>query len=295
MSFIKNGFKNIYVKREVYMKYKIVVDSSSNLSNDYIKDPNIGFQVIPLTLRINNVDYVDNEKLDVKQMLSELNKTKIKPTSSCPSPQAFADSYADAENIIVITISSKLSGVFNSAFIGGMDINNHKVHVIDSKATAGNLILLADKAYELMKQDLEFEEICTKLEEYNKTLNLFFVLDKFDNLVRNGRMSKLVAFVATSLAIKPVCIAENGEIKVYKKLRTLKMALKGMVSEISNLVTGQDLSQKTCIVCAIEGEDVGPLVKKLIEEEYNFKEVRLVYNRGLCAFYALENGVIVSF
>lgn len=277
------------------MEYKIIVDSSSNLKSDYIKDDNVGFEVVPLTIRIDNKDYVDDDNIDVKEMLSNLAKTKEKPTTSCPSPANFATAYQGAKYVICITISSKMSGCFNSAFVGGMDDEGAKIHVIDSLGTSGSLILIADKAYELIKQGLPYEEICEQLDAFAKSTTLLFVLDKFDNLVRNGRMSKIAAFVATSLSIKPICLAENGEIKVYKKVRSMKLAIKGLVSEIAQFTTGVDISKRTCIVSCINGDEIGQEVKHLIEEQYNFKEVRLVDHKGLCAFYALENGLIVTF
>jgi len=277
------------------MDYKIVVDSSSNLSSNYIVDNDVGFEVVPLTIRINDKDYIDDDNLNIKEMMDDLDKCKSKPTSSCPSPALYMQAYEGAKHVICITISSKLSGSFNSAFLASMDLDDTKVHVVDSLSAAGSLVLLVDKTYELIKQGLSYEEICEKIDDYVKEINLFFVLDSFDNLVRNGRMSKLVAFVATSLAIKPLCIADKGEIKVYKKLRTLKIALKGLVTEMGTFVNGQDLSNRTCIISCIEGDEVGAKLKELIEQEYKFKEVRLCYNRGLCSFYALHNGVIVCF
>ena len=155
------------------MKYKIVVDSSSDLSNDYIKDTSIGFEVVPLTIRANCKDFVDNETLVVDDMLDAMHASKTKSTTSCPSSEYFKKSYEEAENVICITLTSKMSGTYNAAYLGSKDCAS-KVHVIDSKATGGVMRLIVDKAYELMKEDLPFEELCNKLEEYKESLNLYF-------------------------------------------------------------------------------------------------------------------------
>lgn len=276
------------------MKFKIVVDSSANLLPDYISDSEVGFEVAPLTIRIGDKDFIDNEKLDIKQMLDALSSFKGKATTSCPSPQSFLEAYNGAENVICITISSKLSGTFNSAFVAATEAKS-KVHVVDSKGTSGMMVLLVDKAYELIKKGLSFEEVSHELDEFQKTLNLFFVLDSFDNLVRNGRMSKIVAFIASKASIKPLCVANDGEIKVYKKLRTMKMATKALVDDMKDLFKDQDITQRDCVVTCIQGEEEGERVKQMIEETYSFRSVRLVSHRGLCAFYALPGGIIVSF
>ena len=97
------------------MKYKIIVDSSSNLTKDYLDDEkDILFSVAPLRMNFGGKEYVDDENLDVHQMLVDLSKCKEVPHSSCPSPQDFLSTYEGADKYLVFTISTKLSGSFNS-------------------------------------------------------------------------------------------------------------------------------------------------------------------------------------
>ena len=274
------------------MKYKIVVDSSSDLTNDYIKDENIGFEVVPLTINVEGVSFIDDDKLNVDNMLCAMHASKMKSTSSCPSCGYFSKSYDEAEYTICITMTSKLSGTYNAAYLGGQDCNG-KVHVVDSKATGGVMQLLVDKTYELMKQNLSFEEICEQIEEYKENLNLFFVLDKFENLVKNGRMSKIAAFVAQALYIKPLCVAREGIIEIYEKPRTMKGALNKLVDSIATKCT--NTSDKKCIIGHCQNEIDAKYLKQEIESKYQFKEVVINDMKGLCSFYALEKGIIVSF
>ena len=274
------------------MKYKIVVDSSSDLSSDYIKDCNIGFEVVPLTIRANCKDFVDNETLVVDDMLDAMHASKTKSTTSCPSSEYFKKSYEEAENVICITLTSKMSGTYNAAYLGSKDCAS-KVHVIDSKATGGVMRLIVDKAYELMKEDLPFEELCNKLEEYKESLNLFFILDTFENLVKNGRMSKLTAFVAGALYIKPLCMAKEGVIDIYEKPRTMKGALNRLVESIDKHC--KDSENRKCIIAHCKNDEAAKFLKEEIQKKYKFKEIIISDMRGLCSFYALEKGVIVSF
>ena len=274
------------------MKYKIVVDSSSDLTKDYIKDKNIGFEVVPLTIQVDDKTYVDNEELNIDEILASMKASKNKSKSACPSCGYFTKSYEEAENVICITMTSKLSGTYNSAYLGSTDCKS-KVHVIDSKSTSGSMRLLVDKAYELMKQDLPFEELCDKLEEYKESLNLFFVLDKFENLVKNGRMSKLTAFIATALYIKPLCCAQEGTIDIYEKPRTMKGALNKLVESIEKKCPNTE--GKTCIISHCKNEKDAKYLKEEILNKYKFKEVIISEMKGLCSFYALEKGIIVCF
>lgn len=275
------------------MKYKIVVDSSSNLYSDYIKDENIGFDVIPLTLIVEDNVFVDDDNINTNELLKTLNESNKKPQSSCPSPYEFHKSFQDAENIFVITISSKLSGCYNVANLVAKSFENKNIYVIDSKGTAGTMILLVDKIYELIKKELSFAEIIKQIEEYKNTLNLLFVLNKFDNLVKNGRVKKTIALIAKALIIKPLCIASDGDIKIYEKVRTYKGVLKRLVLTIGKLT--KDFSNKTCIICYTQNKDDAISLQKEIQQFYKFKEIKILENKGLCSFYALEKGVIVSF
>lgn len=274
-------------------KYKIVVDSSANLPSDYIQDEKVGFEVVPLVIRIDGKDYEDVPGKDPAEMLSAFHATKGKPTTSCPSPEAYLKSYQDAENVLAITISSRLSGSFNSAYVASIDAEGCRVHVIDSKATAGNMMLLVDKAYELIKQDLPMQEIEDRIDEYVNRLNLLFVLDSFEALMKAGRVNKAVAFVASTLGIKAVCEANQGEIKLSKQARNMKKALLTLLELIGTKVT--DFASRTCVISYVEKNETVDKLESLIRERYPFKEIRLVRDGLLCSYYALEGGIIVSF
>lgn len=276
------------------MKYKICVDSSSNLVNSYINDEKIGFKVIPLTIRVGKKEFVDDDNLNVASMLKEVEETKEQCSSSCPSPSDFLENYQCAEHVICITISKKLSGSFNSACVArDMSENKDNIFVIDSKLTAGAMRLLVDKAYELCKKDIDFDEIKAELTKYRDSIQLLFVLDKFDNLVRNGRMSKVTAFIAQLAAIKPLCYGDDGEIKIKEKIRTFKGVLKRLVHNIG--VMCPVTKGRTCVISHTDNKESALFLKTLIEQEYEFDKIILDDNRGLCSFYALRGGLIVSF
>ena len=225
-------------------------------------------------------------------MLNAITLSKEKSTSACPSSGYFSKSYKSADNTICITMTSKLSGTYNAAYLGGEDCGG-KVHVVDSKATGGVMQLLVDKTYELMKMNMSFEQICEEIEAYKEKLNLFFVLDRFDNLVKAGRMSKIAAFIANALYIKPLCMANEGVIEVYEKPRTRKGALNRLIDSIGD--KGVDISGRDCIIGHCLNEEDASYLKNEIEKRYPFRKVVINKMRGLCSYYALEKGIIVSF
>ena len=273
------------------MKYQILVDSASDLKSDYIQDQNIGFKVIPLTININDQEYIDNDDLDCEQMLKDMHESK-KNSSACPAPESFLQNFDSAEYTFIVTITAKLSGCYNAACVAKNSYSKpENVHVIDSKAVSGTEILIVDKLVELIKEGLPFEEIKTKIDEFRDERNLYFILQKFDNLVNNGRMSKIAGLIASKLVIRPICIAHEGEIKMAKKIIGIKNAFTKMVQMIKE--KAKDFSKQTIIITHCFAEEEAKEIKSNIEKLCNFKEIRILPMRGLCSYYALEKGVIV--
>ncbi len=274
-------------------KFQIVVDSSSDMLRDHFKDENILLNIVPLSIHVGENDFIDTPDLNIENMLETMHSYREKSTSSCPPVGAFEEMFMQAENTICITISSKLSGTFNSARLAA-DMVDTNVHVIDSKATSGSIVLIAEKCYELMNQDLSFEDIIKQTEEFASKTKLLFVLDKFDNLVKNGRISKVSGLIGSLLNIKPIAEAnDEGEISLVEKKRTTKAALKRLVEMIGEKVT--NIPERNLIIAHCFDLETAKEIKDLILEKYKFISVRIQSMKGLCSFYALEKGIIVSF
>ncbi len=272
--------------------FKIVVDSASDLTNDYLKDTGIAFAVCPLTITVGGVEFVDDDALKVEHLLNSLKNANVKTSSSCPSPGVFLQAYEGADYVFCVTLSSKLSGSFNAAFLAST-MSENKVHVIDSKLVGGAERLIVDQLVSLIKEGLSYEEIVHAIDQKVKEQKLLFVLQKFDNLVRNGRMSKIAQTIATFLHIKPLCEGVDGEIKVVAKIRTLKNALQALVEAIGKDV--QALKGRTCVVSHCDDEKTAEALAETIRKTYPFKEVHISRMRGLTSYYALEKGIIVSY
>ena len=273
------------------MKYQILVDSASDLKNDYIKNENIGFKVIPLIILTDDKEHIDNDELDVKQMLKDMHSAK-KTSSACPSPESFLQEFDKADHTFIVTITAKLSGCYNSAVVAKNSYSKpENIHVIDSKATSGTEILIVDKLVKLIEEGKEFNEIVEEIEKFRDKKTLHFILQKFDNLIANGRMSKIAGLIAKTLIIRPICIAEEGEIKVSKKIMGIKNAFAKMVEMIKE--KSKKPEEETLIISHCEAEEEALQVKNDIEKVCHFKEIRILPMRGLCSYYALEKGVIV--
>ena len=275
------------------MKYQILVDSASDLQNDYLKnEKNIGFKVIPLTILANNKEFVDNDSVNVDEMLDNMHQCK-KNSSACPAPQSFLDEFDKAEYTFIVTITSKLSGCYNAAVVAK---NSHSkpenIHIVDSKAVSGTEILIVDKLVNLINAGKEYNEIVEAIEKYRDERSLFFSLQKFDNLVNSGRMSKIAGLIASTLVIRPICIALEGEIKVEKKVIGIKNAFAKMIQMIKEKA-GADAPNQKLIITHCKADEEVQQIKADIEKECSFKEIEIRSMRGLCSYYALEKGIII--
>lgn len=273
------------------MKFQIIVDSCSELKSDYLKNEKIGLSVVPLLINVGEKEFVDDDKLDCKAMLDEMKKSK-KSSSACPAPQSFLELFDNADYTFIVTITSKLSGCYNSAIVAKQSYAKpENICVIDSKAVSGTEILIVDELVRLINQGLSFDEIQTAITKYRDERDLYFILQRFDNLVNNGRMSRIAGLIASTLVIRPICVADNGEIKIAKKTIGIKNAISKMVQMIS--AKTKDIENKPIIISHCYADEEVAMIKAELEKKCHFKEVRVVATKGLCSYYALEKGVIV--
>ncbi len=273
------------------MTYQIVVDSAADITTKEYLDAKYPVKVVPLTIKIGSKEHIDDDSLDTKNLLAEMAASKEKQTTSCPNPGAFEAIFREADYTFCITISSKLSGTYNSACLA-RDIvkkDGHEVAVIDSKAVAGVERLMTHDIISLLNEGKSFPEVASQIKSEN--YQLLFVLSSFDNLVKNGRMNKFTGMVASFLSIRPLFCADNGEIKLIKKVRTLTKSLNSLVDEMPNLTP----KFSKVVITYVDNLPTAESLKANILAKYANVEVELVPTRGLTTFYAQQNGIIVSF
>ena len=197
------------------MSYKIVVDSCCDLPEKYRKDPR--FEIVPLGLEVGDYHIMDDENFNQKEFLEKVAASDQCPKSACPSPDRYMRAYTtDAEDVYAVTLSSHLSGSYNSAILGKEiyheELGDKNIYVADSLSACCGETQIALKAMELAESGLTFDEVVPILEAYRDKMNTYFVLDNLDTLRKNGRLSGMKAFVASTLNIKPICAGNHGDI-----------------------------------------------------------------------------------
>lgn len=279
------------------MSWKIVADSAADINKNYQPDGDVAIAEVPLSIQVGMNEYVDTHDLDRDQLLEAMYNEHSASTSSCPSPKMFADAYEDADNIIVVTMSHKLSGTYNAANLAKrMTLEkypNKKIHIVDSLGTSGVEHLLVEKANELINQGKSFEEVVDELEKYRDSIFTLFTLSNYDNLIKNGRMSKLTGLLAKGLNIRIVGIGDEGELKILHKVRGEAKAIAKLVDQMAKQ---KDLTGANVVISHVKNNPGATVMKHLIEKRHpEVNSVRIIDAGGLNSYYGENKGIIVGF
>lgn len=279
------------------MSYKIVVDSCCELPEEYKND--LRFQTIPLGLQVDDWHIMDDENFNQAEFLQRVAAAKGCPKSSCPSPEKFMESYnVDAEHVYVVTLTAKLSGSYNSAVLGKNlfeeTYGEKKIHVFDSKSASCAESLIALKVMELEESGkYTFEEIVEKVESFRDQMETYFVLDNLDFLKKNGRLTGFKALAATTLNIKPVLKAIDGEIAQAGQAVGVKKALAKLADMIVEKMEKTDHDMMVITHC--NNFKRAEIVRDLILKKTDLiKKVIIMDTAGVASLYAADGGVIVA-
>lgn len=276
------------------MKRVIIADSCLELNDELKKRMDV--KLIPVNLDLGDEYIKDEEGLDIEEFVRKMKAYQGVPKTAAPSPNAFYEAMQGYDEVFIVSITSKLSTIYNSAMIAKQMMNESnpgvKVHVFDSKSAVSGETLLAIEINEMIEKQSPFEVIVENIENRIKEMRTYFVLENLDNLVKNGRMSKLAGKVAAALSINPVCRAVDGQIEVVNKTRGMKAGLAKMVSQITDGI--EDLSKRTLVIGHVLNPERAQDLKARFEELHKFKDIQVVPAKGVTSIYANEGGIVVA-
>jgi DegV family protein with EDD domain len=278
------------------MSYKIVVDSCCELPEEYKNDSR--FQIVPLGLQVgSSYDILDDESFNQKEFLEKVAACPTCPKSNCPSPERFLEAYHDnAEEVYAVTLSSHLSGSYNSAEVGKdmyeEKYGKKKIHVVDSESASCGETQLAMKIMEYKEAGLSFEETVEKVEHFKRQMRTYFVLDNLETLRKNGRMSSVKALVASTLNIKPVMVGNFGVIQQRGQGIGINKALAKMADNIISDV--ENPKERTLMITHCNCPERAEYMRGLMEKRSSYEKVVIMDAAGVSSMYANDGGVIVT-
>ena len=269
--------------------FRIVADSSCNVTDErYVS--------VPLTIGTDERQFRDDADFNINEMVEYLAGYSGRSGSACPGSEDWIRAFGDAQYVFCITMTSHLSGSYNSARLAAEEYESEhpgrRVYVVDSLSTGGEMELIADKISEFIAEGMDFDTICTEIEKYADSTKLIFCLKSLNNLVNNGRVSGTAAKISKFLNLRIIGRASTeGELQMHSKPRGDKNAVIGMLDFMKELgYCGGRVIIGHCLA-----EDMASALSSHIKQSFPYANVKINKCGALCSFYAEVGGLIIGF
>ncbi|MBE0450214.1 MAG: DegV family protein [Clostridia bacterium] len=278
--------------------YKVVGDSSTEVDQSFLDL--YPTTIVPFKLYLDGIEYVDDQNLDVDQFVERMKKSQDLPKSACPSPNDFLEQFeGEEEEVYIVTISSKLSGTYNSAMVAKQLYESENpgkkfIHIFDSLGAAAGETLVARMIHEFKKQNLAKDELVAEVSRFIGEMSVLFISESLDNLIKNGRISKWKGLIASTLNILPIMGADGyGEIKLVEKVRNSNKAYIRLIEIMQDEIVKK--GKKIVTVTHVGNWERANQIKEKISLIPNVDEIINLKCAGLSSLYADKKGIIVAF
>lgn len=276
------------------MNFKVIIDSCGELTEE-MKMSGI-FETAALGIQVDDYHIMDDENFDQAEFLRRVAESPNCPKSNCPSPECYMESYhCDAERVYAVTLSSELSGSYNSAVLGKNlykeEYGEKDIYVFNSRSASIGETLIGLKIEECEKAGMSFQEVVDTVEAYIAEQHTYFVLENLETLRKNGRLSGLKAMAASVLNIKPVMgSTPKGEIQQLAQIRGMRKATNKMAEILAQEAINP--AKKILAISHCNCPERAEQLKHAIMELIPIKDCILVDTRGISSMYANDGGVI---
>ena len=274
--------------------WKLVSDSGCSLLVPEKMD--IDYSVVPFTISVDNTDYIDGSDMNIEDMLDHIENCRSGGRTSCPSPHAWLEAWGDAENVIAFTLSAALSGSYNSAIAARhMALEKNPGRNICVINTCGAGVMpehLAQSIYDGISDGDSFDMVVKAAEDAARKTQVMFALGSLDNLIKAGRLNKLVGYAAHRFSISAIGVASpGGRIELRHKFRGLKKIYGKLIDTLREVgFDGGELVISHCM-----NEEGAEKLGHLIKAEWLDTDVSVVPASGLCSYYMGKGGMIVTY
>lgn len=284
-------------QRKSNHRWKLVSDSGcSLLVPDGLAGIDIDYAEVPFTISVDNTDYIDEPGIDIEKMLEHIANCRSGGRTSCPSPHAWLEAWGDAENVIAFTLSAALSGSYNSAIAArhmALEKNpGRNIAVINTCGAGVFPEQLANIIYEGIEDGDSFDVIVSAADKAVREIQVMFALGSLDNLIKAGRLNKLVGYAAHRFNISAIGVASpGGRIELRHKFRGMKKIYGKLIDTLRETgFTGGELVISHCM-----NEDGAEKLGHLIKAEWLDADVSIVPASGLCSYYMGKGGMIITY
>lgn len=247
-------------------KIKIITDSTLDLPADLVREK--GIEVLPLLINFGEESYLDGVEINTHDMLERIEKENILPTTAQVTPSRFEETFKkyldEGYKIVTLTLSSEMSGTYQSACIAKNMLESDDIVLIDSRNVTSGLGVLVLKACEFRDNGDNIFEIEEKIKNLIPKVKSSLSFESLENLVRGGRLSKTAGTIGSVLGLRLILEVKDGQMAVKDKVRGSKKALKKVISDFEN---GNVDFDSPIVIDEILNEEIYEGLKKYFEEK----------------------------
>ena len=274
-------------------KIKIITYGSCDLSHEVLNKFNIN--VVPLGVSFGEEHYTAGVDIDNKEFYAKMKDSKELPKTFCPSPENFCKEYqCEEDKIIVIALSSKLSGTYNSASLArDLYLSEHKekdIRVIDSMTGSIGAGLLLIKAAKMISEGKDIDEIVEAIENLKEKISFYGTLETLENAIKGGRINPLAGKIIGALNFKAIVQIKDGVVKPIDKARGESNSIK----KVANYITSSIEDTKDKILCLMHANcpEKAHKLLSIIEKTHKFDEVYISEVGPVMGTYTSEGAVL---
>lgn len=266
------------------MSIKFIADSMCDLSEEVLR--RYPFEVLPVPIAMGDKTYSDGVDITPKMVFDfvENNSGSFPKTSQVQAityKQAFETHLKNGDDIICLTLSSELSGTYQSASLMANDLKeaypDRTISVIDSRCASTGMMLIMHQGLKLNKLGKSMDEIVETMTFLCQHINVFFLVGDIKWLAKGGRISKSVATIGDMLKIVPILYMEDGRILAYDKVRGKKKAQKKFMEIVSKLITNPN---QICGVINTTNQELEEKTIKFLKKDLGVTDVIAPTNGG---------------
>ncbi len=277
------------------MEYTIIADSCCDMTPQLRE--RLCLKSVPLTMMLGQKEFTDDDYLDISGFMAEMKACTKRVGSASPPPYLYQKSIESARHSFIVTLSSQLSGSYANAVACktlAEENGETDTYVFDSKSASAGEVLIAVKIRELLLNGMSKDNIIKTVNHFIDSMKTYFVLERYDNLQKNGRLGKIKGKLISTLNIKLVMGADgSGNIKLYDKFRGEKQLVERLLSLIES--SGKKTEGESLAISHCNNLDLAKSLGKAIELKYHFKEILILPTSGLSSLYTDDKGIVMAF
>ncbi len=277
---------------------KWIADSSCDVPG--LQQNTMGVELVPLRITIDERTYVDDGSVTSQQLVDAMRQSPNAPRTACPSVGDYEAAMSGDDDAFVVTLSSHLSGSYESA-VSAQKIKkgSGRVHVFDSKSASAGQVRIMLEALRHHKAGCTFEQIAQKVGGFIEQMDTFFVLQSLDNLIKAGRMSRLVGSVASLLQMRHIIGAEDGKIVLVQKARGTRRSMESLCEIILRRAEHKQQIHAVADTLVIAHcncmERAQELRNTILQKTNIIRDVVVVKMGGLSTTYAGDGGIVIGY